>query len=216
MSDYILFDLDGTLTDPYEGIANSVIYALNKFGISVKDKAMLKRFIGPPLYTSFMDFYGFDNDGALKAVGYYREYFADRGIYENVVYKGTGEMLSSLKKEGLKLAVATSKPQVFAEKILAHFNLSGYFDLISGATLDNSRVEKADIIAYALTNAGIAPYRAIMVGDRKHDIYGAKSNGLKAIGVLYGYGDEDELKKAGADFLANSPADIPHILKKML
>lgn len=213
MCNYVLFDLDGTLTDPYEGITNSVIYALGKFGINENDRTKLKSFIGPPLYKSFMVNYGFDENTALKAVDYYREYFATDGIFENSVYGGIEEMLSELKGDGKKLIVATSKPQVFAEKILEHFNLAGYFVFVSGASLDNSRIEKSDIIAYAIKTLNIEPSCAVMVGDRKHDIIGAKQNGLISVGVLYGYGDREELKSAGADFIAATPQDIIKVIK---
>lgn len=212
MIENILFDLDGTLTDPFEGITNSVIYALKKFGITEADKAKLKCFFGPPLYQSFISFYNFKLDDAYKAVEYYREYFSVKGIYENRVYSGIENVLAELKKMGYRLIVATSKPQVFAEEILRHFNLAQYFDCVSGATLDSSRVEKSDIITYALKSFKVLPQSAIMVGDRKHDIIGARKNLLKSIGVLYGYGDEAELKSAGADFIASSPQDILNVI----
>lgn len=210
--DYCLFDLDGTLTDPYEGITNSIKYGLAKFGICENDTCKLKSFIGPPLYRSFMDSYSFTQEQAAQAVGYYREYFAQKGIFESRVYDGIKNMLYGLKQRDFRLLVATSKPQVFAERIIKHFNLWQYFDFIAGATLDDSRVEKADVISYALKSCNIAPYNAIMVGDRKHDIIGAKKNGLNSVGVLYGYGGEDELKSAGADYIAATPSDVAEIL----
>ena len=215
MINYVLFDLDGTLTDPYEGITNSVIYALKKFGIEERDKAKLKSFIGPPLYKSFMANYGFDEATALNAVDYYREYCATDGIFENRVYDGMEEVLSHLESADKKLVVATSKPQIFAQKILEQFNLARYFCFVSGASLDSTRVEKSDIVAYALKALSIEPANAVMVGDREHDVIGAKANGLKSIGVLYGYGDEEELKAAGADHLAKAPHDIAEILEEL-
>lgn len=211
MYETVLFDLDGTLTDPFEGITNSIIYALKKFEIEEEDRQSLKDFIGPPLVNSFMNYYGFDRDKAEKAVEYYREYFAEKGIYENAVYEGIPSALSALRANGKKLIVATSKPEVFAIKILEHFDLMRYFDHIVGATLDSTRVEKADIISYAVEKYEISS--AIMVGDRKHDVLGAKANGLPCIGVLYGYGSRRELTSAGADFLADSPRHILQILK---
>ena len=207
MYSYILFDLDGTLTEPYEGIKNSILYALDRLSFKV-DESKLKSFIGPPLYKSFMEQCGMSESTAEKAIALYREYFSARGLYENRVYDGIEEVLQSLKETGKHLIVATSKPQVFAEKILAHFNLKRYFEGVSAATLDNSRVEKADIIAHALKSFGISAADAIMVGDRSHDVCGAKANGLKSIGVLYGYGDSGELISAGADRLAALPGDI--------
>lgn len=203
---YVLFDLDGTLTDPFEGITNSVVYALKKFKIEVKDRRTLIPFIGPPLYESFEKFFGVNGD---EAVGYFREYFSTEGLYENKVYDGIEEVLKTLKKLGKKLIVATSKPEVFSVRILKRFSLFEYFDFVCGATLNQERVKKADVIKYALECGGIKDKsQAVMVGDREHDILGAKQNGLKSVGVLYGYGSEAELSNAGADSLAATPKDI--------
>lgn len=209
MYDIILFDLDGTLTDPGEGITNSVAYALGKFGIEIKDKRELYKFIGPPLVDSFMKYYGFDEDKALQAVEFYREYFRDTGIFENKVYEGVENMLKTLCGGGKRLVLATSKPEVFAVRILEHFDLKKYFTVVAGASMDSSRSKKGDVIAYALTMCGdIDKSYAIMVGDREHDIIGAEQNLLKSVGVLYGYGSEEELKIAGADYIVSSPEDI--------
>lgn len=207
--DCFLFDLDGTLTDPYEGITDSVVYALHKFGIRVEDKRTLTRFIGPPLAESFSAFYGFGAEEAEQAVAYYREYFAEKGIFRNAVYGGIEAVLQELKRRGKKLVVATSKPEVFSVRILEHFGLIRYFDFVAGATLDGSRQRKADVIRYALERCPfITKDRAVMVGDREHDIFGAKENGLQAAGVLYGFGSRAELQAAGADFIAETPKDI--------
>ncbi len=209
MYKYILFDLDGTLTDPGLGITNSVMYALRKFGITENDRTKLYKFIGPPLKESFGTFYGFSPAQCELAVRYYREYFTDTGIFENAVYDGIPELLKTLKERGKTTVLATSKPEVFAVRILKHFGLYGHFDLVCGATMDDTRNQKGDIIKYALEQCGvISPSEAVMVGDRKHDVIGAAENGLGAIGVLYGYGDEDELKKAGAAYIAAVPEDI--------
>ncbi len=209
MYKYLLFDLDGTLTDPGLGITNSVMYALGKFGISVSDRPSLYKFIGPPLRESFGKFYGFSKEQCEQAVKYYREYFSEKGLYENEVYDEIPRVLTMLKESGRTLAVATSKPEPFAVRILKHFDLYGYFDLVAGATMDDTRNEKADVIRYALDSIGV-PDRssAIMIGDRKHDVIGAKANGIDAVGVLYGYGGRGELTDAGAAFIADSPADI--------
>ena len=209
MYKYLLFDLDGTLTDPGLGITNSVMYALGKFGISVSDRQALYKFIGPPLRESFGKFYGFSKEQCEQAVKYYREYFSEKGLYENEVYDEIPRVLTMLKESGRTLAVATSKPEPFAVRILKHFDLCGYFDLVAGATMDDTRNEKADVIRYALDSIGV-PDRssAIMIGDRKHDVIGAKANGIDAVGVLYGYGSRGELTDAGAAFIADSPADI--------
>lgn len=208
----LLFDLDGTLTDPFEGITNSIVYALCKFGIKVEDKRPLAAFIGPPLVQSFCEFCGFSRNDALKAVEYYREYFAEKGIFENTVYDGVLPMLKALKSRGNRLYVATSKPEVFAGRIVRHFGMTGFFDGVAGATLDTTRNEKADVIAYALRTYAIAADSALMIGDRMHDILGAKANGLRSMGVLYGYGSKEELCKAGADMIADSPQRIIELL----
>lgn len=208
----ILFDLDGTLTDPALGITNAVSYALKHYGIDEEYQNLL-RFIGPPLVDSFMEYYGFDQEKAQEAVVYYREYFSDKGLFENVVYDGMEDFLAALKNEGYLLAVATSKPEEFAKKILDHFHLSHYFTKICGATMDSSLSKKGDVIAYALDQLKITdPNTAIMVGDRQHDIVGAHQNQLKAIGVLYGYGDEAEMKEYQADYIAKDLKELMTIL----
>lgn len=215
MFDAVLFDLDGTLTDPFEGISNSIIYALKKFGITAPDKPLLKKFIGPPLTESFSEYCGLNHSDALHAVDYYREYFSVAGIFENKPYEGVCELLSGLKERGYTAIVATSKPEQFAKAIVQHFGLEQYFKEICGATMDQSRTQKADVIAYALKKCEIKEKdkkRAVMVGDRKHDIIGAKTNGLSSIGVLYGYGSKEELLEAGANYIANSPVDILHYI----
>lgn len=209
MYQYILFDLDGTLTDPGIGITNSVAYALEKYNITVEDRTELYKFIGPPLQDSFMEFYGFSEMESKKAVEYYREYFRDKGIFENEVYEGIPELLQTLKGAGKQVILATSKPEEFARQILEHFDLIQYFDFVAGATMDGSRSEKADIIQYALDKCMIKDKsKVIMVGDRKHDIIGAAKNKLPAIGVLFGYGSEEELRNAGAKYLARTSFDI--------
>lgn len=204
----MLFDLDGTLTDPGLGITNSVMYALRKFGVDVPERSQLYPFIGPPLKDSFRSCYGFSDEQCELAVTYYREYFKKKGMFENEVYDGIHDLLTRLKASGRSLIVATSKPEVFAVDILRHFDLYKYFDFVAGATLNDVRNKKADIIRYALESCGIAKSSAVMIGDRKHDMIGAKENGLDSIGVLYGYGTYDELKTAGATMLAAEPADI--------
>ena len=151
----VLFDLDGTLTDPAIGITNSVSYALKKWNIEVSCRSELYKFIGPPLVDSFCKYYGFSKDDADLAVKYYREYFADKGLFENSVYDGVIEMLTELKKRGKRLIIATSKPELFSKRILEHFELDGYFDFLAGATMDSSRVKKADVIAYAIKECNI-------------------------------------------------------------
>ena len=213
---YILFDLDGTVTDPMIGITKSVRYALNKFGIEVEDLNTLCKFIGPPLKDSFMNFYNFTEEDALKAIAYYREYFSTNGLYENTVYENFEDMLIALKNDGRSLIIATSKPTVFAEKILEHFNLKKYFDFISGSNLDNTRTKKADVISYALEQQMINNMSAIiMIGDREHDIIRAKALNIESIGVLHGYGSYDELSSSGADYIVKDVSELKSLLSTL-
>lgn len=196
---YVFFDLDGTLTNPGLGITNSVIYALDKFGIKVDDRTELYKFIGPPLLDSFRDFYEFDEDTSRLAMKYYREYFGAKGLFENEVYAGIPQVLQELKDRGYHLMVATSKPTPYALQILDKFDLSRYFEFVSGSSMDENNSSKDQIIKYAIDSNNIAPDEIIMIGDRKHDVLGAKANNVYCAGVLYGYGDIFELQEAGAD-----------------
>lgn len=209
MYQYILFDLDGTLANPEIGITSSVMYALEKFGVKVEDRKELHPFIGPPLSYSFQTYYGLSEADSELAIKYYRERFSVKGLYENEVYEGVEKLLQQLKESGKKLIIATSKPEEFTLKILAHFDLLKYFDYVAGATMDGSRGEKADVIRYAIEISGIQDRsQAIMIGDRKYDILGAKENGLDSIGVLFGFGDREELSEAGANYIAENVEDI--------
>ncbi len=209
MYNYILFDLDGTLTDLGRGITNSVAYALNKFGITVADKSELYKFIGPPLTDSFEKYYGFSEEDALIAVEYYREYFKPKGIYENEIYSGVPELLKSLKESGKTVILATSKPEIFAIEILKYFGIDAYFDFVAGATLDKTRNKKGDVIAYALESVNVTDKsQCLMIGDRDQDINGAIANGIDSLGVLYGYGDFEELSNAGANYIAKTVDEI--------
>lgn len=210
---YILFDLDGTLTDPAVGITTSVAYALKKFGIGVADITTLNHFIGPPLLDSFMEDYGFSEEKARTAIEYYRERFRVKGLYENVVYSGVPEMLEKLKKGGKEIILATSKPEPFAREILRHFGLDKYFLFIAGSNFDGTRTAKAEVIEYALENSCISDKSlCVMIGDRKHDIIGAQKTGLDSIGVLYGYGSREELEAAGATQIAETVEDITKLI----
>lgn len=214
MYQHLLFDLDGTLTDPGEGITNSVAHALRKRGIEVADRRELNCFIGPPLAQSFMKYYGLSEEDATRAVADYREYFVPHGMFENEVYDGIPEMLADLKANGKHLIVATSKPEKFAVQIMEHFDLLRYFDHVYGATMDSSRSKKGDIITYALTEEHLSPADALMIGDRHHDVDGAHENGVKAVGVLYGYGDRDEHQAAGADYIVATVQELKELLEK--
>lgn len=210
---YVLFDLDGTLTDPMVGITRSVQYALKYYGIEESVLEKLCPFIGPPLKDSFMKFYDFSEEQAEEAIGKYREYFSVTGIFENKVYDGIEEMLGQLRDRGKALIVGTSKPEEFAVQILDHFRLSGYFDFICGADMEEKRVRKGDVIAYALGKTSIEDLKkAVMVGDKEHDIIGAKENHIDSVGVLFGYGGREELEKAGADRIAGTVKELGQIL----
>lgn len=213
MKQYLLFDLDGTLTDPMVGITSSVQYALEKFGIHVRYLKELIPFIGPPLAESFQKFYGFSKEDAEKAIQYYREYYAPKEIFENEVYEGIPEMLAHLTEAGFTLLVATSKPTVFARKVLKHFGMEDYFSFVGGSELDGSRTKKAEVISYILKTCGIEAKEAIMIGDRRHDIEGGKACGLESVGVLYGYGTEQELTEAGADHIIRTVAELEDYLR---
>ncbi len=205
----IVFDLDGTLTDPVEGITNSVAYALEKFGITVEDKTTLHRFIGPPLLDSFRDFYGFSLQQAQEALDFYREYYAQAGIYENIVYEGMEDLLRDLQRHGYRLLVATSKPEMYARRIFDQFQLTDCFEVIAGSDMGEKRARKAQVVAYALEQAGLADHsQAIMVGDRKFDVEGARAEGLDCVGVLFGYGDRPELEQAGAKYIAETVEEL--------
>lgn len=209
----MLFDLDGTLTDPKSGITRSVQYALKKMGILENDLNNLTKFIGPPLVESFQAYYEMDYEMAWQAVEYYREYFAEKGIFDNYVYPGIPELLQRLKEKKKVLGIATSKPTVFSEQILEYFKLDRYFSLVVGSNLDGSRVDKKDIIKAALESLPVKDYReAIMVGDRRHDIIGARENGIDSIGVMYGYGSRDEFEKSQATYIVETVAELEKLL----
>ncbi len=212
--DIILFDLDGTLTDPKEGITKCVAHGLKHFGIEVEDLDTLTTFIGPPLIDSFMEFYGFSREKATEAIVKYRERYGEVGWAENIPYTGIHELCAKLKAAGKKLLVATSKPEGPAVRIMEHFDLAKYFDLIGGAPLDNSeRGRKAAVIEDTLKRAGITDLsRCVMVGDRLHDIHGAHEVGMPVIGVLYGYGDRAEHEAHGADYIAENLAELEKLL----
>ncbi len=209
---FVLFDLDGTLTDPGEGITNSVIYAMKAHGFEPPPRDELYSVIGPPLSDSFRRLCGVGPEKASEMILTYREYYADKGIYENKLYPGITAALARLKDAGRTLAVATSKPEMYAQRIIVHFGLSEYFTLVGGCMPDESRAKKAEVIAYVLAALGAAPESAVMVGDRKYDIEGAAANGVRSIGVLYGYGSAEELRQAGASLTASDPAAVADII----
>ena len=209
--DTILFDLDGTLTDPGIGITNSIAYALEQRGMPVPPRERLYRFIGPPLLDEFQKVYGVSEAEARELVAQFRVYFQSRGIYENRMYDGIPEMLQRLLNHGCRLVLATSKPEVFAEQVLEHFSLRKYFTAVAGSTIEEGRTDKAEVIAYALDKLEETG-RPLMVGDRKHDVMGAQTNGIPCLGVLYGYGSREELTEAGADRLAAEVPDVADLI----
>jgi len=213
MKKVIFFDLDGTLTDPSVGITNSVMYALRSYGIEENDREKLYPFIGPPLVDSFGKYYGFPEEKGREATFRFQEYFSQKGLYENEVYEGIPEMLAALKEKGEILSLATSKPEEFALRILEHFGLLGYFDRVCGAAMDEkTRCRKDDVLAYALEKTGATPEASVMVGDREYDILAGNRFGLSTVGVLYGFGDREELEKAGADRIAQRVSELQEIL----
>lgn len=215
MKNYILFDLDGTITDPMEGITKSAQHALRFFGIE-RTQEELKSIIGPPLMDSFHDQFGLDEEQAQKALGLYREYFGPTGLYENELYEGVEEMLIALREQGKVILLATSKPEPFARTILEHFGLYKYFAFIVGSTMEETRTKKSEVIAYALEQIGNCPVdEVVMVGDRVYDVDGAKAFGMDCIGVLYGYGSWEELSNAGADYLVNTVPELQNVLLQM-
>ncbi|MDO4438811.1 MAG: HAD hydrolase-like protein [Eubacteriales bacterium] len=219
---YIFFDLDGTLTDSYEGIINSLLYALNKLNIKPQPDSF-NQVIGPPLHLTFMDTYKMSPEESDKAVGIFREYYEAKGKFENIPYEGISETLHTLYAHGKKLMIATAKPEHMAVQIADHFGLSQYLCFIAGTNNDltdklddpTKRSSKSDVIKHILkTNDIKDPENAVMVGDRAYDIVSAKALGLQTIGVTYGYGTREELEEAGADYIADTPMDIiRHIIE---
>lgn len=216
MIKYILFDLDGTLTDSGTGIINSAIYALGKFGITIKDRKELFPFIGPPLSESFRDLFGIPEEQVPLAIQYYREDYNVKGIYENEVYEGIRETLEELTNLGYKLIIATSKPDYLAEIVLKHFDLIKYFSYISGA-VKGVRSTKYEVVNHALTYNNISNLdEVIMVGDRKYDVIGANENNIRSIAVLYGgYSTMEEFIEFPPTYFARTPKDIINIVENI-
>ena len=212
MLNYILFDLDGTLTDSGRGIVNSLKYALNKMGINETNEEILKSFIGPPIKERGREVYGFSVKESEELLSFYREYFVKQGMYENEVYFGVKEMLQTLKNTNRKIIVATSKPEIHACEILRHFGLLECFDFVIGATLDGKISDKNQVLFEAINRANVDVKSAVMIGDRKYDINGGKNYGMLTVGVTYGYGDFKELNEAGADFIVDSAKQLEKLL----
>ncbi|MEJ6645006.1 MAG: HAD hydrolase-like protein [Akkermansiaceae bacterium] len=212
---HLLFDLDGTLTDPAPGISRCIQHALESLGKTPPASTGLHWCIGPPLHASFLELLKTtDHDLADRAVALYRERFSSIGLFENEVYPGIETALKQLTQDGHQLHLATSKPTIFATRIIDHFGLTRFFQSINGSELDGTNADKTDLIRHILAEQAIAPHQAIMIGDRKFDIIGALENQLTAIGVLWGYGTAKELQQAKATSLLVSPAQLyPEITK---
>ena len=212
---YVFFDLDGTVTESAPGIINSVVYAIKKLGVRMPSEEELLKFVGPPLSDSFVKYCGVDPSKTKEAINSFREYFAERGIFENNVYPGIPELTAKLKSLGVKQILATSKPQLFAERILTHFNLIANFDGVFGNSMDEKYTDKALLLRDIIAKEGIKGddlKNCVMVGDRSSDISGAHKAGIRAIGVLYGYGDRPELEGAGADLIVETVRDLEKVL----
>lgn len=216
MYEYILFDLDGTLTDPKLGITTCVQYALGKLGLEEPDREKLTPFIGPPLKNSFMQFYNLSSEEAERGIVYYRERFSTVGLFENEIYEGIPELLKELKSRGKRLAISSSKPTVFVERILEHFDIHKYFDVIVGSELDGRRTDKAEVVEEALSqllNGEKKNHReVVIVGDRKFDVEGGQAHDISTIAVAYGYGPMEELVEAKAEFIAATVAELQELL----
>ena len=204
----ILFDLDGTITDPREGIINSILYALDHLGIKEDNINELESFIGPPLRDSFMTRYNLTEKTGDRALNLYREYFATKGIYENVTYDGIDIVLDELYRQHFRIFLATSKPTVYAEEILRHFGFYKYFKGVTGSNLDNTRTDKSDVIAHAVSSYDLSTDHSVMVGDRKHDLIGARINKMRSIAVTYGYGTLDELNAEHPDIMVSNCREL--------
>jgi len=207
----VLFDLDGTLTDPFLGITNSWKHALQKLKIEI-DPNILRTFIGPPLEKTFMEYFNFDKENTEIGKKYYREYFSEIGIYENKLYEGIENLLKELNERDKTCILATSKPIIFAEKIIKYFNIDKYFKYTVGGNLEGTFNEKEDIIKFIIEKYNLDKLETIMIGDRKYDIIGAKMNGIKSIGVTYGYGSIEELQNENPEYIIDNVEKILEIV----
>ena len=213
----VLFDLDGTLTDPKPGITRCIAHALIGLGHAPPDLDQLAWCIGPPLRGTFARLLATDDDTLLdRAIAIYRERFGTVGLFENAIYPGVADAVADVRAAGYATFVATSKPHVFATRIVAHFGLAALFDGVYGSELDGTRVDKGELIAHALAERGLDPARVVMIGDREHDMIGARRSGVRAIGVTYGYGSEAELRAHGAVAIAPAPHAIPALVQALL
>lgn len=217
VSSAVLFDLDGTLTDPKPGITKCIIHAMNRMNRVPPDAESLTWCIGPPLGHSFpILLENEDPELIAQAIGFYRERFAEVGLYENTVYEGVPQMLRNLRSAGVRLFVATSKPTIYAVRILAHFELHGFFQAVYGSDLDGTRTDKKELISHLLRIEGLTPKRTLMVGDRQHDVIGARACGLRTIGVRYGYAEMGELAGAAPEAMCDHPDEVASTVFRLL
>lgn len=207
----VCIDLDGTLTDPQIGITRCIRHAMERLGRELPRDADLTWCIGPPLQHSFEHLLG-NVDDAARAIEYYRERFGEVGLFENEVYAGIPHALAALRASGQRVFVATSKPTVYASRIIEHFELAHHFEDVFGSELDGTRVDKTELLGWLLERKALVASNTIMVGDRRHDIIGARNNGLRSIGVLYGFGGREELVEAGADRLCGQPGELADLV----
>lgn len=211
----ILFDLDGTITDPFLGITKAVAYSLNSFDIRINGLDELTVFIGSPLDESFQKYYGMNEEKSWQAVEKYREYYSQIGLFENEVYEGMEDFLKSLIDSGKDLYICTSKPYIFAKKIIEHFGLTKYFKGIYGAELDGTRKNKKDVIAYCLQQERLNVDDCLMIGDRKHDVIGAHLNRIQCVGVLYGYGSKEEFENNDCEYIAKNLKELKEVIENV-
>lgn len=212
MFNTVLFDLDGTLTNPYMGITNSIMYALGEMGRDIPPREELKSFIGPPLYDEFRRKFSMSHEEATEAVRLYRVYYPDKGLYENELIDGTEQLLAALKMRRRRICLATCKPEPYAREILRHFGIDGYFDFIGAAALDGSVSTKAQVLRQVTVKTGASPEECVLIGDRMHDIIGAHEVGMKCAGVLVGFGTREELEEHGADYILDTLIDVLKIV----
>ncbi len=215
MRKYVLFDFDGTVADTGDGITNSVEYALKKMGLDAGTREQRCRFIGPPLKGAFEKYHGLTSSEADRAVEFYREYYREKGMFDCFLYDGVKDLIDYLNSSGRQVVIASSKPHVFLKKIIDNFGMTDSFAFISGSELDGTRVDKAEVIAYALENLSACAEDAVMIGDREHDVIGAKKQGVLNVGVTYGYGSREELEHADADYVVDSVYELQDIIDRL-
>ncbi len=211
----VLFDLDGTLTNPFAGITSSIQYALRELGVEPPQARELRRYIGPPLQATFLSILG-DEAQAAQAVSHYRKRYGEAGKFENELIPGVVDVLRAMTDTGYRLFVATSKLETYSVDIIEHFDLARFFIRVHGSALDGSRADKSDLIRHILHAEGLDAAQTVMIGDRLHDVHGAASNGVPAIGVLWGFGDRAELEGAGAARIAASPGELPDMVSGLI